>query len=155
MSRVDLSGGDFRKRVTPTSYCEHMLHTITPLSDVPRAQLDPITTLSEKLSVFALALSRPLRHETIALCCDHQQRGVGIFAFDSKLKLTQIIERIIGAAISIDSATKICLLSSRQGAGRDATDASQFFMAKNRCQDAGLELTDWFLVAHGETCILQ
>lgn len=132
-----------------------MLHTITPLSDVPRAQLDPITTLSEKLGVFALALSRPLRHETIALCCDHQQRGVGLFAFDSKLKLTQIIERIIGAAINIDSATTICLLSSRQGTGRDSADASQFFMAKNRCQDAGLELTDWFLVANGKTCILQ
>ncbi len=132
-----------------------MLHTITPLSDVPRAQLDPITTLSEKLSVFALALSRPLSHETITLCCDHQWRGVGIFAFDSKLKLTQMIERIIGAAINIDSATTICLLSSRQGAGQNATDAAQFFMAKNRCHDAGLELTDWFLVANGDTSILQ
>ena len=131
-----------------------MLHTITPLLDVPRAQLDPITTLTEKLSVFALALSRPLRHETIALCCDHQQRGVGIFAFDSKLKLTQIIERVIGAAIGIDSTTTICLLSARQGAGQDATDASQFFMSKNRCLDAGLELTDWFLVANGNTSVL-
>jgi len=132
-----------------------MLHTITQLSDVPRAHLDPITTFAEKLGVFALALSRPLRHETIALCCDQQQRGVGIFAFDSKLKLTQIIERIIGAAINIDSAETICLLSARQGTRQDISDTSQFFMAKNRCQDAGLVLTDWFLVAHGETCILQ
>ena len=126
-----------------------MLHTITHLSDVPRAQLDPITTPTEKLSVFALALSRPLRDETIALCCDHQQRGLGIFAFDSKLKLTQIIDRIIGAAINIDSIATICLLSSRRGASQDATDSSQFFMAKNRCQDAGLDLTNWFLVANG------
>ena len=108
-----------------------MLHTITHLSDVPRAQLDPITTPTEKLSVFALALSRPLRNETIALCCDHQQRGLGIFTFDSKLKLTQIIDRIIGAAINLDSIATICLLSSRRGASRDATDSSQFFMAKN------------------------
>ncbi len=128
-----------------------MLHTITPLSDVPRAQLDPITTPTEKLSVFALALSRPLRNETIALCCDYQQRGLGIFAFDSKLKLTQIIDRIIGVAINLDSVATICLLSARQGASRDTTDSSQFFMAKNRCQDAGLDLTNWFLVANGDT----
>jgi hypothetical protein len=132
-----------------------MLHTIKPLSDVPRAQLDPITTPTEQLSVFALALSRPLRNETIAVCCDYQQRGLGIFAFDSKLKLTQIIDRIIGAAINIDSIATICLLSARQGAERDATDSSQFFMAKNRCQDAGLELTNWFLVANGGICAIN
>ena len=86
-----------------------------------------------------------------ALCCDHQQRGLGIFAFDSKLKLTQTIDRIIGAAINIDSIATVCLLSSRRGASRDATDSSQFFMAKNRCQDAGLDLTNWFLVANGDT----
>ena len=132
-----------------------MLQTITPISDVPRAQLDPITTLTDKLSVFALALSRPFCAETIALCCDNQQRGVGIFAFNSKLKLTQIIERIIGAAINIDSATTICLLSTRKGAGQDSSDTSQLFMAKNRCQDAGLSLTDWFLVANGGIYAVQ
>ena len=88
-----------------------MLHTITHVSDVPRAQLDPITTPTEKLSVFALALSRPLRDETIALCCDHQQRGLGIFAFNSKLKLTQIIDRIIGAAITLTRLPRfVCLV---------------------------------------------
>jgi hypothetical protein len=128
-----------------------MLQSITHLSDVPRAQLDPITTPTEKLSVFALALSRPLRNETIALCCDDQKRGIAIFAFDTTLKLTQIIDRIIGAAINIDSIATICLLSSRQGAGRDATDSSQLFMAKNRCRDAGLDISNWFLVANGDT----
>ncbi|MFM8851876.1 MAG: hypothetical protein ACKOGL_01530, partial [Acidimicrobiaceae bacterium] len=84
-----------------------MLHTITHLSDVPRAQLDPIATHTEKLSVFALALSRPLRNETIALCCDHQQRRLVFFALYSKLNLTQIIDRIIGAEINIDSIATI------------------------------------------------
>ncbi|MFM7651215.1 MAG: hypothetical protein ACKO6O_09535, partial [Acidimicrobiaceae bacterium] len=72
-----------------------------------------------------------------------------------KLKLTQIIDRIIGAAINIDSIATICLLSSRRGAGQNATDPSQFFMAKNRCQDAGLDLTNWFLVANGGTYALN
>ena len=84
-----------------------MLETITPPIDVPRANLDPITTLSEKLAVFSLALMRPLRHETIVLCCDSSQRGVGIFAFDTKLKLTKIIDRIIGSAIKIESIATI------------------------------------------------
>jgi hypothetical protein len=132
-----------------------MLHTITPLIDVPRAQLDPITTLAEKLSVFALAISRPLRNETVVLCTDHQQRGVGIFIFDSKLKLTQIIDRIIGAAINVDATTSISILSSRGGVGRQFSDSAQFSMAKNRCQDAGLVLTDWLLVAHGDVHVLN
>lgn len=115
-----------------------MLHTITPLIDVPRAQLDPITTLAEKLSVFALAISRPLRNETVVLCTDHQQRGVGIFIFDSKLKLIQIIDRIIGAAINVDATTSISILSSRGGGGQQNADSAQFSMAKIDAKMLGL-----------------
>ena len=127
-----------------------MLHTVRPLLDVPRAQLDPITTLSEKLSVFALALSRPLRHETLVLCLDHQQRGVGLIAFDSNRGLIEIIDRIIGAAINIDSATTISLLTARGGDHQKKSDKSQFSIAANRCQDAGLALSDWLLVSYGD-----
>jgi hypothetical protein len=132
-----------------------MLETITPPIDVPRANLDPITTLSEKLAVFSLALMRPLRHETIVLCCDSSQRGVGIFAFDTKLKLTKIIDRIIGSAIKIESVATISLCSSRAGDSQLATDKSQFSTAKNRCQNAGITLTDWLLVAHGDVQVLN
>ena len=132
-----------------------MLETITPPIDVPRANLDPITTLSEKLAVFSLALMRPLRHETIVLCCDSSQRGVGIFAFDTKLKLTKIIDRIISSAIKIESVATISLCSSRAGDSQLATDKSQFSAAKNRCQNAGITLTDWLLVAHGDVQVLN
>ena len=132
-----------------------MLETITPPIDVPRANLDPITTLSEKLAVFSLALMRPLRHETIVLCCDSSQRGVGIFAFDTKLKLTKIIDRIIGSAIKIESVATISLCSSRAGDSQLATDKSQFSVAKNRCKNAGITLTDWLLVAHGDVQVLN
>ena len=127
-----------------------MLETITPPIDVPRAHLDPIKTLSEKLAVFSLALMRPLRHEIIVLCCDKSRRGVGIFAFDTKLKLAETIDRIIGAAINIESVATISLCASRAGAGQLASDKSQFLFAKNRCQNAGITLTDWLLVAHGD-----
>lgn len=127
-----------------------MLETITPPIDVPRAHLDPITTLPEKLAVFSLALMRPLRHEIIVLCCDKSRRGVGIFAFDTKLKLAEIIDRIIGGAINIESVATISLCASRAGAGQLASDKSQFLFAKNRCQNAGITLTDWLLVAHGD-----
>jgi hypothetical protein len=130
-----------------------MLETITPPIDVPRAHLDPITTMPEKLAVFSLALMRPLRHEIIVLCCDKSRRGVGIFAFDTKLKLAEIIDRIIGAAINIESVATISLCASRAGAGQLASDKSQFLFAKNRCQNAGITLTDWLLVAHGDVHI--
>jgi len=132
-----------------------MLETITPPIDVPRANLDPITTPSEKLAVFSLALMRPLRHETIVLCCDSSQRGVGIFAFDTKLKLTKIIDRIIGSAIKIESVATISLCSSRAGGSQLTTDHSQFSVAKNRCQNAGIALTDWLLVAQGDVYCLN
>jgi hypothetical protein len=132
-----------------------MLETITPPIDVPRANLDPITTLSEKLAVFSLALMRPLRHETIVLCCDSSQRGVGIFAFDTKLKLTKIIDRIIGSAIKIESVETISLCSSRAGDSQLVTDKSQFSAAKNRCQNAGISLVDWFIVAKGDVHCLN
>ena len=130
-----------------------MLETITPPIDVPRAHLDPITTMPEKLAVFSLALMRPLRHEIIVLCCDRSRRGVGIFAFDTKLKLAETIYRIIGAAINIESVATISLCASRAGAGQLASDKSQFLFAKNRCQNAGITLTDWLLVAHGDVHI--
>ncbi len=114
-----------------------MLHTITPPIDVPRAQLDPITTLAEKLSVFALAISRPLRNETVVLCTDHQQRGVGIFIFDSKLKLTQIIDRIIGAAINVDATTSISILSSRGGVRSAKCRFSTVFYGKKSMPRCG------------------
>lgn len=130
-----------------------MLETITPPIDVPRAHLDPITTMPEKLAVFSLALMRPLRHEIIVLCCDRSRRGVGIFAFDTKLKLAETIDRIIGGAINIESVATISLCASRAGAGQLASDKSQFLFAKNRCQNAGITLTDWLLVAHGDVHI--
>lgn len=132
-----------------------MLETINSPIDVPRAHLDPITTLSEKLSVFALAITRPLRHETIVLCCDKLQRGVGIFAFDSKLRLTEIIDRIIGSAINVEAVAEISLCTSRAGNGQESTDKLQFKFAKNRCLDAGLDLSDWFLVASGDVYALS
>ena len=132
-----------------------MLETITPPLDVPRAQLDPILTQSEKLSVFSLALMRPLRDETIILCCDELQRGVGIFAFDSKLKLSAIIDRVIGSAINIESVVTICLCTCRSGLGRQLTDEIQFKFAKTRCQDAGIALVDWFIVAKGDVYCLN
>ena len=127
-----------------------MLETINPPSDVPRAQLDPITTLSEKLCVFSLALMRPLRYETLVLCCDAQQRGVGLFAFDSKRELSVIIDRIIGSVINIEAVASISLCTSRAGVGRNDRDKSGFAIAKIRCDDAGIALADWFLVAHGD-----
>ena len=132
-----------------------MLETITPPIDVPRAHLDPITTMPEKLAVFSLALMRPLRHEIIVLCCDKSRRGVGIFAFDTKLKLAETIDRIIGGAINIESVATISLCASRAGAGQLASDKSQFLFAKNRCQNASITLTDWLLVAHGDVQILN
>lgn len=132
-----------------------MLETIKPPIDVPRAHLDPITTLSEKLAVFSLALMRPLRHETIILCCDATQRGVGIFAFDTKLKITEIIDRIIGSAINIEFVATISLCTSRAGGGPLATDKSQFSAAKTRCQNAGIALVDWFIVAKGDVYCLN
>lgn len=132
-----------------------MLETITPPIDVPRANLDPITNFSEKLAVFSLALMRPLRHETIVLCCDETRRGVGIFSIDTKLGLTKIIDRIIGSAINIASVSTISICTSRGGNSRQATDQSQFAAAKKRCLDAGIALTDWFLVARGDVHVLN
>jgi len=127
-----------------------MLSTLAPIVDIPRARVDPINTLTEKLGVFALALCRPLRDETIALCLDHDQHGVGLFAFTSSKPLTELIDRIIGAAIDVEATATISLLSSRSGRGRENRDVSQFFMAKNRCADAGLWLDEWLLVAAGD-----
>ncbi|MFM8836286.1 MAG: hypothetical protein ACKOFM_05460 [Actinomycetota bacterium] len=127
-----------------------MLSTLAPIVDIPRPGVDPINTTTEKLGIFALALRRPLRDETIALCLDQHRHGVGLFAFASGKPLTEVIDRVIGAAINIEATAAISLLSSRSGRGRVHRDASQFFMAKNRCADAGLWLDDWLLVAEGD-----
>lgn len=120
---------------------------------VPRAHRDPITSASAALAVFSLAITRPLRPETIVLMMRKDHRGIGLFALDTGESLAILIDDVISRCVAHESAQAVAIASVRpqsssQFAGANQEDcAAEFASARESCHRAGIQLVDWFIVA--------
>lgn len=126
---------------------------------VPRAHRDPITSASEALSVFSLAISRPLRQETLVLMMRNDHRGIGLDAFNCDENLTLLIDDIISRCVAQESAQAVAIASVRPQWSALVADrlrpdaATELAAARQNCHRAGIQLVDWFIVAkHGVHC---
>lgn len=120
---------------------------------VPRAHRDPITSASAALTVFSLAITRPLRPETLVLMMRKDHRGVGLFALETGEHLSLVIDNVISRCVSNESAQAVAIASVRpqwqsrfDGAGLQ-NGASEFAGARASCHRAGIQLVDWFIIA--------
>ncbi len=136
-----------------------MLSSLVLPIHVPRAHRDPITSASAALTVFSLAITRPLRPETLVLMMRKDHRGVGLVALETSEHLSLLIDDVISHCVSQVSAQAVAIASVRpqwparfDGAG--ALDgAAELTGARESCYRAGIQLVDWFIVAnHGVHC---
>ena len=120
---------------------------------VPRAHRDPITSASAALAVFSLAITRPLRPETLVLMMRKDHRGIGLFALETGEHLSLLIDAVISRCVAHDSAQAVAVASVRpqlssQFEGDNQEDcAAEFTDARESCHRAGLQLVDWFVIA--------
>jgi len=136
-----------------------VLSSLVLPTHVPRAHRDPITSASAALTVFSLAITRPLRPETLVLMMRKDHRGVGLVALETGEHLSLLIDDVISHCVSQVSAQAVAIASVRpqwparlDGAG--ALDgADELAGARDSCHRAGIQLVDWFIVAnHGVHC---
>lgn len=130
-----------------------MLSQLVLPIDVPRAHRDPITSATQALSVFSLAIGRPLRPETLVLMMSHDHRGIGLFALDTGGDLRSLIDHVIGRCAAEDMARAIAIVSVHPQRHSPFQFGNEWTTARNICQRAGVQLVDWFVLnRHGVHC---
>lgn len=114
--------------------------------DVPRAHCDPINSATQALSVFSLAISRPLRPETFVLMMDQHHRGIGLFALHSGGDLRSMIDHIVGNCAANNSVRALAIASVRVQWQSHPHLTTEWTASRQICQRAGLQLVDWFVI---------
>lgn len=130
-----------------------MLSQLVLPVEVPRAHRDPINSATQALSVFSLAITRPLRSETVVLMMNRHHRGVGLFALNDGGDLRTLIDHIVGKCAAENTAHAVAIASVRPRGQSQVHYGSEWSTARNICQRAGLQLVEWFIVSrHGVHC---
>lgn len=123
-----------------------MLSQLVLPIEVPRAHRDPISSATQALSVFSLAVTRPLRPETLVLMMSEDHRGIGLFAVNSGNDLGLLINDIVGRCAAENSARAIAIASVRPNWQSRSDCAIEWTTASDICERAGVQQVDWFIV---------
>ena len=123
-----------------------MLSQLVLPIEVPRAHRDPITTATQALSVFSLAVTRPLRPETLVLMMSKDHRGIGLFALNSGNDLGSLIDDIVGRCAAENLARAISIASVRPRWQLHSDFDREWNTASGTCARAGIQLVNWFIV---------
>ncbi len=130
-----------------------MLSQLVLPIDVPRAHRDPVTSATQALSVFSLAITRPLRPETLVLMMNQNHRGIGLFALNNGDDLGSLIDHIVGRCATEHLAHAVAIASVRPQWQPQFHRGNEWTTARDICQRAGVQLVDWFVVSrHGVHC---
>jgi hypothetical protein len=122
---------------------------------VPRGHVDPISSAGDALAV--LALAAPFGHDTVAILLDDERRGHGIVVVTGTTHadaLFAIIEVCIDASLH-DSPGRIAglvIATVRPDGDMEADDLDRWLEASLQCDDAGLELVEWFVIGRHVAC---
>jgi hypothetical protein len=127
-------------------------------SHLPRAGVDRITSQQAALSVVAMAIHRPLRHETIALLLDRQHRGsavVVISGTEAPDDVIDVVSRLVSPFAHDGSIGAVVVASVRPGhpgAGAGEADIDRWLELSDIVHEAGAELLEWFVIDDAVTC---
>lgn len=120
----------------------------------PRGGVDPVDSADAALAVIRLAISRPLRSETIALVLESDLRGRTIVIVDGTEEpdsLLEVVERLVEAmaSSSADVAKDGCLILAtvRPDGGPEPDDGDRWLEASELAELAGVELLEWFVIS--------
>ena len=117
---------------------------------MPRAGIDPVDTPATALAVVRMAMSRPLRPETIVLVLDGDRCGRTIVVVDgteSADAVSDVVERVTESMADTVPGGSLVVASVRPGGGPDPDDADRWLEISDLADDAGVELLEWFVVA--------
>ena len=122
-----------------------------PTHRIPRGFIDPIESRADALAV--LALAAPFGHDTIAILLDPDRCGVGILVV-TDTRDDDAIFRIIDVCIDAQytEISGLILATSRPGGDVMSTDASRWRRASSQCDEAGIELVEWFVIGTHIAC---
>lgn len=121
---------------------------------VPRARLDPINSATQALTVFGLAMTYPLAHETLTMFLDANHCGhelVSVSGTDEARHVIDVAETMAISASASTEITALVLASVRPGGGILPGDDELWFEAADVVEESGLVLIDWLIIGRGCT----
>jgi hypothetical protein len=115
------------------------------LHRIPRGGIDPIRSEADALAVIGLAA--PFGHDTIALLLDHDRRGRSIVVVTGTVEPDALFRTLdLCLAHHRCEVGALVLATSRPGGGLEPDDVDRWVEASLQCEDAGVELLEWFVI---------
>jgi len=121
----------------------------------PRAGVDPINRPDLALMAIAMALHRPLRHETIVLLLDSERRGLAVVVVsgtDQPDQVLDVVECVADPAAHGGESAAAVVASVRPGSAEIPGDVDRWLEMSDLADRAGVELVEWFVVGTDITC---
>lgn len=127
---------------------------VSSFGRAPRARLDPIFTAHDAMAVFSLAMSRPLRHETLVMFLDANDCGsslVSVTDTDEPFHIVEIAETMALSGSDAPDISGLVLATVRPGGGLLPGDDELWLEASDVVEDCGLTLVDWLVIGRRGT----
>jgi hypothetical protein len=118
-------------------------------SRLPRADVDPIASSFDALSLISLAMRRPLEFETIAFLLDDQRCGSTIAVISETVEPDMVIgvtESLCTVAASVPHLQSLVLASIRPDSATIPGDIDRWLEASAMAESFGIELVEWFVI---------
>jgi hypothetical protein len=126
----------------------------TALRRLPRAGIDTIDHPDTALATIAMAITRPLRSETILLLLDEARRGRAIVVVSGTTEPDQAIEVVecITQGEGCEQLGAIVVASARPDGGELPGDVDRWLEMSDIASLVGVELLEWFVIGRTITC---
>lgn len=118
---------------------------------IPRGFIDPIESRADALAVFSLAA--PFGDDTLAILLDSERRGVGILMITGTTDADAIF-RVVDLCLHAQytDVSGLILATSRPDGDMQPVDRDRWIEIAMQCDDAGIELVEWFIIGAHITC---
>lgn len=127
----------------------------TAVRRLPRAGIDTIDHTDIALATIAMAISRPLRSETILLLLDEARRGRAIVVVSGTTEPDQVIEVVecITQGDGCEHIGAIVVASARPDCvDEHPGDVDRWLEMSEIASLVGIELLEWFVIGRTISC---
>ena len=126
----------------------------TAVRRLPRAGIDTIDDPDTALATIAMAITRPLRSETILLLLDEARRGRAIVVVSGTTEPDQAIEVVecVTQGDGCEHVGAMVVASVRPEAGDQPGDVDRWLEMSDVAALVGVELIEWFVIGRTISC---
>jgi hypothetical protein len=126
----------------------------TAVRRLPRAGIDTIDHPDTALAAIAMAITRPLRGETILLLLDEARRGRAIVVVSGTAEPDQVIEVVecITQGEGCEHLGALVVASVRPDAAEHPGDVDRWLEMSDVASLVGVELLEWFVIGRTISC---